>query len=330
MEEAYGATYVTGFLTYWPPMIGYVDTTNLDTMLEGLAWRSFNAPMQRQAMTHSQLWVQDILRVCREFKIDSLLLLGNRACKHFWAMHKLVAEPAKEELGSPSCTFEFEIHDSRIMPPLHVQKKAGHVFRDAPGHARRTVKRMMKSDRAVIAITGRGGRENDPDVDYGQAADRKCGQQDPGSRRRPADRPDICHGQPAEKTISEIRRKMIEEPEERKRDQKQEHRDVIDEAVTDVGGVSLLIMGRAEGQGCFCRASTSCSSMGSSLYPGIRRDLIDCEAGIEQVNRRVISSVDTLIIVRNASVRGIQTAGSCGQSSANTTNRNRTGPCGCQ
>lgn len=128
MEEAHGATYVECFLTYWPTMVGFVDTTNLDTMLRGLAWRSFNAPMQRQAMTHSQLWIHDILRVCREYKIDSLLLLGNRACKHFWAMHKLVAEQAKEELGIPSCTFEFEIHDSRIMPQSMYKRKLGMFF----------------------------------------------------------------------------------------------------------------------------------------------------------------------------------------------------------
>ena len=128
MEDTYGATYVNGFLTYWPEMLRPTDTTSIETMIHDLAWRSFNAPMQRQAMTHSQLWIQDILRVCRMDKADALLLLGNRACKHFWAMHKLVGEQAKDELGIPSITFEFEILDGRIMPVAEYKRKLAMFF----------------------------------------------------------------------------------------------------------------------------------------------------------------------------------------------------------
>ncbi len=38
--------------------------------------------------------------------------------------------------------------------------------------------------------------------------------------------------------------------------------------------------------------------------------LIDCEAGPEQVNRRVVNGVDDLIIVTDASLRGARVAGS--------------------
>ena len=61
-------------------------------------------------------------------KADALLLLGNRACKHFWAMHKLVGEQAKDELGIPSVTFEFEILDGRIMPVAEYKRKLSMFF----------------------------------------------------------------------------------------------------------------------------------------------------------------------------------------------------------
>lgn len=111
------------------------------------------------------------------------------------------------------------------------------------------------------------------------------------------------------KTVGEIRQDIIENPEERRRIKSKPTRDVIfDEVVTDVNGVSLLIMGRAEGQGCFCSINEILKYGIESLSKEYDVTLIDCEAGIEQVNRRVINSVSTLIIVSDATVRGIQTA----------------------
>ena len=69
-------------------------------------------------------------------------------------------------------------------------------------------------------------------------------------------------------------------------------------------GFNLLVMGRPEGPGCYC-------SINDLLRYGIDRlvsqfdiTLIDCEAGPEQVNRRVVKGVDLLIIVTDASMRG--------------------------
>ena len=36
--------------------------------------------------------------------------------------------------------------------------------------------------------------------------------------------------------------------------------------------------------------------------------LIDCEAGIEQINRRVINSINTLIMVSDETIKGLRTA----------------------
>jgi CO dehydrogenase maturation factor len=169
---------------------------------------------------------------------------------------------------------------------------------------------MVKPDRTVIAVTGRGGAgkttltsimiklltENAENRILAVDAD------------PPTGLTYALGGRPL-KTISEIRRKMIEEPEERKRIKSKSTRDIIfDEAITDVNGVSLLIMGRAEGQGCFCSINELLKFGIETLSREYDVTLIDCEAGIEQVHRRVISSVGTLIIVSDASVRGIQTA----------------------
>ena len=111
------------------------------------------------------------------------------------------------------------------------------------------------------------------------------------------------------KTIGEMRRKLIEDPEEKRRIGDRHIRDVIiDEAIIDLDGISLLVMGRAEGPGCFCSINDLLRFGIESLSKKFDITLIDCEAGIEQVNRRVINTISTLVIISDATIRGIQTA----------------------
>jgi CO dehydrogenase maturation factor len=80
----------------------------------------------------------------------------------------------------------------------------------------------------------------------------------------------------------------------------------MEEALEKGDGFHLLVMGRPEGPGCYC-------SINDLLKYGIERlskqfdiTLIDCEAGPEQVNRRVVNGMDLLIIVTDASSRGVR------------------------
>ena len=111
------------------------------------------------------------------------------------------------------------------------------------------------------------------------------------------------------KTVGEIRTKLIEDPEEKRRIGDKPIMDVIiDEALVDLNGTSLLVMGRAEGPGCYCSINELLRFGIESLAKRFDITLIDCEAGIEQVNRRVINSVTTLVVVSDATIKGIQTA----------------------
>jgi len=110
-------------------------------------------------------------------------------------------------------------------------------------------------------------------------------------------------------TIGEIRRKLIEDPQEKRRIGDKHIRDVIlDEAIIDSNGISLIVMGRAEGPGCFCSINELLRFGIGSLSKRFDITLIDCEAGIEQVNRRVIKAINTLVMISDATIRGIQTA----------------------
>jgi CO dehydrogenase maturation factor len=110
----------------------------------------------------------------------------------------------------------------------------------------------------------------------------------------------------AKQTVAEIRQKIIEDPLARAKMEDKNIRIVMEEALEKGNGFHLLVMGRPEGPGCYC-------SINDLLRYGIERlskqfdiTLIDCEAGPEQVNRRVVNGMDLLIIVTDASARGVR------------------------
>ena len=122
LEETHGVTYMADTLTYFPPDVGLVDTSNLDSMIESLAWRMLQMPMGRQTMGFSDIWISDFVNIVRAFKADALILGGHMACKHFWALNKLLSDKIKEETGVPALRFEMDMFDKRFTPPTELRR----------------------------------------------------------------------------------------------------------------------------------------------------------------------------------------------------------------
>ncbi|MDY6917485.1 MAG: AAA family ATPase [Chloroflexota bacterium] len=83
---------------------------------------------------------------------------------------------------------------------------------------------------------------------------------------------------------------------------------MVFETLLELDGFALLPMGKREGEGCFCPVNDILRDALDSLSKSFDVILIDGEAGVEQVNRRVTQRVDTLLIVSDPTVRGVQTA----------------------
>ncbi|MDY6879203.1 MAG: AAA family ATPase [Desulfatiglans sp.] len=110
------------------------------------------------------------------------------------------------------------------------------------------------------------------------------------------------------RTVGDIREGLIEDPEMKTRAQSQTPRVMISDVLTSGKGFDLLVMGRPEGPGCYCALNELLRYGIESLAKDYDLTIIDCEAGPEQVNRRVVRSVDTLLIVTDTSTRGIHNA----------------------
>jgi CO dehydrogenase maturation factor len=82
----------------------------------------------------------------------------------------------------------------------------------------------------------------------------------------------------------------------------------IQESLVESEGFDLIIMGRPEGQGCYCAANTLLSQFIEKLSQNYPFLVVDNEAGMEHISRLTTREIDVLLIVSDSSRRGIQAA----------------------
>lgn len=81
----------------------------------------------------------------------------------------------------------------------------------------------------------------------------------------------------------------------------------IAECMVEADDFDLIAMGRPEGPGCYCYANNVLKSVLteiSSHYPYV---VLDNEAGLENLSRRIVQKVDILIMTADPSQRGLET-----------------------
>jgi len=115
------------------------------------------------------------------------------------------------------------------------------------------------------------------------------------------------------RTMGQVREEIIKTARRGGKEEKIQLVDMLDymalEALSEMEDFALLAMGRTETLGCYCPVNELLRGTIETLSKSFDTILIDGEAGLEQINRQVMRRVDTLIIVSDATSRGIQTAG---------------------
>lgn len=80
----------------------------------------------------------------------------------------------------------------------------------------------------------------------------------------------------------------------------------MSDALVERDNVSFLAIGRPESAGCYCKVNAYLKEIIAMIASNFDYVVIDGEAGIEQVNRRVMEKVTHLILVSDASRKGLQ------------------------
>lgn len=82
----------------------------------------------------------------------------------------------------------------------------------------------------------------------------------------------------------------------------------LEQAVVEADEFDLIVMGRPEGSGCYCAANTLLTQYMDRLVNNYPFVVIDNEAGMEHISRLTTNNIDLLLIVSDASRRGILSA----------------------
>lgn len=80
----------------------------------------------------------------------------------------------------------------------------------------------------------------------------------------------------------------------------------IFDALTETEGFSFIAVGRPEAAGCYCKINSYLKEVIRILAEKFDYIVIDGEAGIEQINRRVMEKVTHLFLVTDSSRKGTQ------------------------
>jgi benzoyl-CoA reductase/2-hydroxyglutaryl-CoA dehydratase subunit BcrC/BadD/HgdB len=113
--EENGVSLLMDILSYFP--LSYIDTTSLDTMIDGLAEQALNFPMARQMkgpLDEPGGWAEDMVFLAKKYKADCCIFSGNPACKRAHGSLRLVSDRLKKELGIPTLNLEADSWDRRI------------------------------------------------------------------------------------------------------------------------------------------------------------------------------------------------------------------------
>ncbi len=83
---------------------------------------------------------------------------------------------------------------------------------------------------------------------------------------------------------------------------------IYGEVICECPRYDLLVMGRPEGEGCYCYANSLLRGVLRKLLRHYDYIIIDSEAGLEHFSRKTIDTADYIVIVTDMSKKGLATA----------------------
>ncbi|MCL2765182.1 MAG: AAA family ATPase [Treponema sp.] len=81
----------------------------------------------------------------------------------------------------------------------------------------------------------------------------------------------------------------------------------LESSIAEAKGFDLVAMGRPEGEGCYCYANNILKDIIAEISSGYPYVVLDNEAGLENLSRRIVQKADMLVLVSDASNSGLQT-----------------------
>jgi len=109
-------------------------------------------------------------------------------------------------------------------------------------------------------------------------------------------------------TVGDIRENFMRDPQgvPSGMDKKNYLETLVEQALIEKPAFDLLVMGRQEGQGCYCMVNNILNNFTDRLMANYQYMIVDNEAGMEHLSRRTSGRVDMLYLVTDYSLRGLR------------------------
>ena len=170
----------------------------------------------------------------------------------------------------------------------------------------------MNDRTTIIAVSGKGGVGK---TSISAAFVRLLAERKPGARilaidADPAIGLSTALGVEVKSTLDDIRKSIVTSVEDGRPKEAiemlNEARYRIIDSLIEERSFSFLAIGRPEGAGCYCKVNAYLKEVISLLAGDFDYVVIDGEAGIEQINRRVLEKVSHLVLITDPSRKGTQ------------------------
>ena len=114
-----------------------------------------------------------------------------------------------------------------------------------------------------------------------------------------------------EKTVGDIRENFMKDPQgvPSGMDKILYLEMLMNQVLIEQKAFDLLVMGRQEGQGCYCMVNNILNRFAEELEGNYKYLIVDNEAGMEHLSRRTSGKVDILLMVTDYSLRGLRAVG---------------------
>jgi CO dehydrogenase maturation factor len=113
------------------------------------------------------------------------------------------------------------------------------------------------------------------------------------------------------KSVERIRSEIIQNTLKKQKDLNEIAENIdfdVYNTIEETKSFSLLSMGQPENSGCFCPSNSLLKKVIESISRDFDVVIIDCEAGLEQISRKVIENINYLLIITDISLRSVETA----------------------
>ncbi|MCP4752537.1 MAG: 2-hydroxyacyl-CoA dehydratase [Proteobacteria bacterium] len=125
MEEEFGATMVVHSLSS-TPIFRPIDTTDLDTMLEGYARQGLDLTMSLMRFTTDK-FIDFTLKAYHQYQCDCIFLTQHVGCNNICGTSTMLREHLRDN-DIPALFIEFDYNDSRILPTEMLKKQIEEFF----------------------------------------------------------------------------------------------------------------------------------------------------------------------------------------------------------